>query len=293
MTINKTTKTYQRLGFVLIIVCLIILTCSTQQKTDYKAAWPPTSHETQPWTRWWWHGSAVNKADLTANLEKLKNAGIGGVEITPIYGVKGYEKQDISFLTSEWMDVFSHTLEETQRLGMGVDLANASGWPFGGPWVSADDACKNVRYKFYTLQEGRILEEKMEFVQKSLVRAVGHRVDISEVKFPINSNNRLQELALDQVRFQKKLPLQTIMAYNEKGMSLDLTDKVDNNGNLDWTAPEGIWKLYAVFQGWHGKMVERAGKGGEGNVIDHFSESATQNFLNVFDKEAKDFEVKV
>jgi len=29
-----------------------------------------------------------------------------------------------------------------------------------------------------------------------------------------------------------------------------------------------------LFQGWHGKQVERAGKGGEGDVIDHFSENA-------------------
>ena len=29
------------------------------------------------------------------------------------------------------MELFVHTLEEAQRLGLGVDLANASGWPFG------------------------------------------------------------------------------------------------------------------------------------------------------------------
>ena len=52
------------------------------------------------------------------------------------------------------MDVFNHTLSEGQRLDLGVDLANASGWPFGGPWVSADDACKYVRYKTYTLKPG-------------------------------------------------------------------------------------------------------------------------------------------
>ena len=69
-------------------------------------------------------------------------------------------------------------------------------------------------------------------------------------------------MALDQVRFRKKLPLQVFMAYGENGKVLDLTEKVDTNGNLDWEAPEGIWKLSALFKGWHGKMVERAGKGG-------------------------------
>src|SRR5690606_28071326 len=38
------------------------------------------------------------------------------------------------------------------------------------------------------------------------------------------------------------------------------------------------------FQGLHGKMVERAGPGGEGYAIDHFSEKATENYLAHFDK---------
>ena len=39
-----------------------------------------------------------------------------------------------------------------------------------------------------------------------------------------------------------------------------------------------------LFQGWHGKMVERAAPGGEGDAIDHFSISALNNYLGIFDK---------
>ncbi|MDZ7897163.1 MAG: hypothetical protein U5N85_03930 [Arcicella sp.] len=31
-------------------------------------------------------------------------------------------------------------------------------------------------------------------------------------------------------------------------------------------------------------MVERAGSGGEGDVIDHFSEKSLKNYLGAFDK---------
>ncbi|WP_347840316.1 glycosyl hydrolase [uncultured Draconibacterium sp.] len=253
--------------------------------------WPEHTIETKPWTRWWWHGSAVDKANITANLEELAAAGFGGVEITPIYDVKGDEDKSISFQSKKWMVMFEHTLKESERLGLGVDLANASGWPFGGPWISAKHACKNVQYKKFILKEGEQLSEKIEFIQEPLVRAVGKRVDISEVKFPISSNTNLQELALDQVRFETPLPLQTLMAYNEKGETLNLTDSVNANGALNWTAPAGTWNLYAVFQGWHGKMVERAGTGGEGNVIDHFSEEALNVFLSDFDKNAENIDL--
>ncbi|MCB0746913.1 MAG: glycoside hydrolase family 2 protein, partial [Ignavibacteriae bacterium] len=277
--------------FLSFILLLVLLSCSVENQNNFKAEWPKISNETKPWTRWWWHGSAVNKNDLTVNMEELKNAGFGGVEVTPIYGVKGYEDKDLSFLSTEWMEEFSYTLQEGKRLDLGIDLANASGWPFGGPWVTADNACKNVQYKVYDLKEGERLNEKVEYVQEPLVRAVGHKVDISEIKFPISSNKNLQELALDQVRFKKKIPLQALIAYGENSGAIDLSNLVDEEGMLNWTAPKGDWKLYAIFQGWHGKMVERAGKGGEGNVIDHFSEEATKNFLNVFDKNSKGFNI--
>src|SRR5947209_6698192 len=101
--------------------------------------WPAITTTTKPWTRWWWEGSAVNKKDLTWNLEQYQKAGLGGVEITPIYGVHGYENSFITFLSPQWMDVFGHTLREAKRLGLGVDLANATGWPFGGPWVKRSE----------------------------------------------------------------------------------------------------------------------------------------------------------
>ena len=82
---------------------------------------------------------------------------------------------------------------------------------------------------------------------------MGHRVDISEVKFPISSNTNLQELALDQVRFEKALPLQALIAYSNDEQTIDLTANVSEDGTLNWTAPEGEWNLYAIFQGWHGK----------------------------------------
>lgn len=281
-------------GIVSILFYLLFwgLTISFQScQQPISVEWPEVTNEAKPWTRWWWLGSAVNPTDLTVNMQKYADAGFGGLEITPIYGVKGLEDQFIGFLSPQWMDILKHTLNEGNRLNLGIDLANASGWPFGGPWINADDACKNIVFKKYTLSEGQLLNEKIEFIQKPLVRAVGHRVDILEVKFPVSSNENLNELALDQVRFEKELPLQTLMAFGDNNQKIDLTGFVDENGKLNWKAPEGNWNLYALFQGWHGKQVERAGPGGEGNVIDHFSLKSTKKFLNVFDEAAKNTDI--
>lgn len=248
--------------------------------------WPTITSTSKPWTRWWWMGSAVNPKDLTANLEAYKAAGLGGVEITPIYGVAGTEKQFINYLTPQWMRVLDHTLAEGKRLGLGVDMATGTGWPFGGgPNITEGDACRDFNVKTWTLKRGERLSDPVTFIQEPMVRAVGNQApDISKLVEPIYNNKNLQALALDQVQFRKQLPLQVLMAYNGNGQSIDLTSNVGVDGNLNWTAPDGTWTLYALFMGWHGKMVERAAPGGEGNVIDHFSLAPLKKYLGTFDK---------
>jgi hypothetical protein len=245
--------------------------------------WPPIKQETKPWSRWWWMGNILPELDLTQAMEEYFKAGLGGLEITPIYGIRGYEEKFINFLSPEYVNKLDYTLKEAKRIGLGIDMATGTGWPFGGPWINSQDACKYMTYKTYNLKTGESLNKNIEFIQKTLVRAVNRIIDISELVDPINENKDLQSLALDQVRFPKPLPLQLLMAYDDKETILDLTEKVDTNGILSWTAPQGNWTLYALFQGWHGKMVERAGPGGEGNVIDHFSKPALETYLGKFD----------
>lgn len=247
-------------------------------------AWPRVTSQSKPWARWWWLGSAVNRRDLSTALAQYERAGLGGLELTPIYGVRGEEGRFIDFLSPEWVGMLEHTLREADRLGMGVDMATGTGWPFGGPWVGAEDACKDIVSKTWELRGGSRLGEPVRVVQKPLVRAVGRRPDVSTLREPVSANPNLQELALDQVRFEKPLPLQALAAHSDRGETLDLTSRVLPDGTLDWVAPPGRWKLYGLFQGWHGKLVERAAPGGEGNVIDHFSAEALGNYLQKFDR---------
>jgi len=247
--------------------------------------WPAITQTARPWTRWWWQGSAVNKTDLAAAMKKYQQAGLGGLEITPIYGVKGYESQFINYLSPQWTDMLQFTLQEAKRLGMGVDMATGTGWPFGGPSVTPEDACKNINLVTFSLKTGEQLQQPIVFIQQPLVRVEsGKAPDINTLSYPIATNKNLQGYAFDQVRFEKRLPLHLLMAYSDKGDTIDITAKVDTAGKLNWTAPAGNWNLYALFQGWHGKMVERAAPGGEGDAIDHFSVKALNNYLGVFDK---------
>lgn len=273
---------------------LVITVCCWLQHSFAQLKWPAVTQQTKPWTRWWWEGSAVNKKDISWNLEQYQKAGLGGVEITPIYGIYGYEKQFINYLSPQWMQMLVHTLNESKRLGMGVDLANATGWPFGGPWVTDADASKTIYYKTYTVKSGEELKEKIEYNQEAMVRTANNKpAGIDSILSPVAANKNLQSLALDQIQYPGKLPLKNLIAYSKDDKVVDLTKYVDANGKLNWTAPkgEGKWDLYALFEGLHGKMVERAAPGGEGYAIDHFSATAAKNYFKKFDGAFKGYDL--
>jgi hypothetical protein len=263
---------------VLILFVSIITNAAAQVK------WPAITQQTKPWTRWWWEGSAVDRQNLTWAMQQYQQAGLGGLEITPIYGVKGTEDKFIDLLSPKWVEMLQHSLTEGKRLGLGIDMATGTGWPFGGPWVEDKDAAKYVAYKTYTLNGGEMLKDTIQYRQESFVRtANGKPLKVDQVLNPITANKNLQAMAIDQVRFDVLLPLQLVMAYNETGSNVDVTNNV-SNGKLNWTAPAGKWKLVALFEGLHGKMVERAAPGGEGRAIDHFNGQALKNYLSAFDK---------
>jgi hypothetical protein len=275
-------------------IALAIILIHVIGATDAQIKWPDITQQAKPWARWWWQGSAVDKKNLTLNMQDYKSAGLGGLEITPIYGVMGSENKFIDFLSPRWMDMLDHTIKEAKRLGLGIDLANGTGWPFGGPTITGRDASKTIEYKTYTIEGGENLKELIVYKQEAQLRtANGKTPNVSDINPVIAKNTNLQELALDQVKFPGELPLQLLMAYNERGSTLNLTAMVDATGKLNWTAPSktGKWTLFALFQGLHGKMVERAAPGGEGYAIDHFSASALKHYFRRFDEAFKGHDI--
>ena len=90
-------------------------------------------------------GSAVDKENLGWNLDQYAKAGIGAVEITPLYGVQGNDKNDIPYLSPRWMEMLRFVEKKDTELGIETDMATGTGWPFGGPWVPLSEAaCKAV-----------------------------------------------------------------------------------------------------------------------------------------------------
>ena len=125
-----------------IFLCVI---CAIATLSIYSQSWPKQLPESRPGTRWWWFGSAVDSTNLKWNLAEYASHGLGAVEITPIYGVQGNEKNELRYLSPEWMKAIRYTECQAKDNHIEVDMATGTGWPFGGPWVPINEAaCKAV-----------------------------------------------------------------------------------------------------------------------------------------------------
>ena len=246
-----------------LLLCCISLSTTAQQ-------WPELKPEAKAGARWWWLGSAVDKENLHWNMQEYANHGIGALEITPIYGVQGNQANNIPYLSDQWMEMLREVQKNGQQMGIEVDMATGTGWPFGGPWVPLEEsACKAV------------------FVD-TLFR--GLQVENLDLKAP-----------------EKEAPyckLQKVMAFWQ-GDPYDVTAFV-NGGQLTWspakqleaqiktttnkTAKKALklrlkemetahWQVIAIYIRYGVMKVKRAAPGGEGLVVDHFDKQAVANYL--------------
>lgn len=216
--------------------------------------WYPVSTVNKPFVRWWWHGSAVDKEGLTFNLEEFAKKGIGGVEITPIYGVQGNEANDIPYLSEKWMEMLRHVTEENMRLGMQTEMNNGTGWPFGGPEVTTSESAQKQIIRIWNLEGGKKLAERIE--------------PEDEKQRPVATIEKI------------------IAADGDK--RIDVTDKLGSDNMLEWKAPKGNdWKIYALFAGRTFQKVKRAAPGGEGYVVNHYDSTSIKKYLDRFDRAFK------
>lgn len=217
-----------------------------------QSLWPAINKTAKPWTRWWWMGSAVDTRNLRIQLTKYADAGVGGVEIVPIYGAKGYESSYISYLSPKWMQMLDSTVSIAGKLGMGVDMTIGTGWPIGGPQVTTTDAASKLQVQQYKLSAGQTLTEKI-----------------------IINDPKQQSLA--------GVELQALIAYGSNGEITDIKNELLPDGTLKWVAPGGEWNIYAAFVAKTLQKVKRAAPGGEGYTFDHFSSTALTNYFKKYD----------
>lgn len=230
------------LGALLCICCTGARLCAAQH-AGAGVAWPTITDTMKPWTYWWWPGSAVDPTNITRQLELYRDAGLGGVHIIPIYGVKGAEHRYIQYLSPKWMEMLAFTVSEARRLGMDVDMTLGTGWCFGGPHVTDIEANAFVVVRTNVVVPGGTLDEKFDPTKTQALVAFSADGTWIELTDKIRPDGTIEWVA---------------------------------SGDRSWT-------VFAVSQRPSGQKVKRAAPGGEGHMLNLFYQVAVQHFLKWFD----------
>jgi hypothetical protein len=207
----------------------------------------------KPMTRWWWFGGAVTPAEITRELGFMREAGLRGAEIQPVYPVTVDDPargvRHLRYFTPEWYDVLRHASREARRLGLQLDLTLGSGWPYGGPFVPPDLGARRLR----------------------LVTAdiVGPRVFSWNTGPLLGEGERGAALLLAPVADDGAARIEgaRVLDHRRRGATSGLE------------IPAGRWRVMLFVDAPTGMLVKRPTFGMEGLVVDHHNRQAIDLFL--------------
>jgi hypothetical protein len=200
--------------------------------------------------RWWWFGPAVDKVQLEREMRQMKEGGIGGFEVQPVYALSlddpSKDIKNLRFLSDEFIDALKFTSEKAREMGLRMDLTLGSGWPFGGPQISINHAASALK------------------IERVKVDGVTRRVPIPN----IGAGDKL--LGAFLVRAQDR----AVAADSIR----ELTDIKDGAVWLPANA-EGANEVQFFVSSRTGMQVKRPSVGAEGFVLDHLNRAATDHYL--------------
>ena len=212
----------------------------------------------RPWARWWWPGADVETASVLTQLDELKSAGFGGVEIQPFsLGLKQLEgpatvARVLEFDTPRYYETLDALMEHAEDIGMQVYLNHLSGWPAGGPHVPLEASMHEYLFAEERVTGGKRLRVELPAPEPGLnayAMALFEKVQgFDGYNFARDQEELVSVLAARPVSGERSWnPLDgtdTVVLDPESVVVLD--DRVAD-GVIRWDAPAGEWLIVATY----------------------------------------------
>src|SRR5580698_11292117 len=106
-----------RFAFLALALSLVQLAARADDSLEAGFKAPPDSARPQTW--WHWMNGNVTKEGITADLEAMKQIGLGGAEI--FNADCGIPPGPVRFNSPEWHEMFTHAVHEADRLGLQIE----------------------------------------------------------------------------------------------------------------------------------------------------------------------------
>jgi len=231
----------------LCFLCLFVATTRAQSITELQRGFERPPDDARIMMRWWWFGPSVTKSELERELRLMKEGGIGGFEVQPVYPLLPDNPaagiRNLPYLSDEFIDALRFVSIKARELGLRMDLTLGSGWPYGGPSVSITEAAGTLRSERVKVQPGT------------------RRIPLPNI-----------------------MPGDKLLAVFLADGWRELTDIHDG---AVWLPAElqGLQEVLFFTSSRTGMQVKRPAVGAEGYVLNHLDKQATEQYLkNVGDR---------
>ena len=275
------------------LLMLLLFSCNTfaQSPSSIKIPDDPEKdflnppEAAKPGVLWMWMGANISKAGITKDLEALKKEGFNRTTMfsladitTPWAGIIGKSPTpEIISWTEPWWKLVRFAAEESKRLGMDFGMYNGAGYEAsGGTWITPELSMQEICWS----------QNKVTGHKKVTIQLARPQVDPrGHTPYPIyNGETGLVEIPEIAARntFYKDvavlaLPANEIIA---KESVIDLTGKMNINGEVVWDAPAGDWIIYRFGHTTSGTLIQPAQWKATGLECDKMNENAVAFHIN-------------
>ena len=292
-------------------VAVLLSSCTTLHKPDIvKEGFVNPPDSARPGVYWYFMDGNLDRDAMTADLESMKQAGIGYVLFLEVN--VGVPRGKVDFLTEEWQELYKHAVKEAERLGIRIVLGSGPGWAgSGGPWVSPAQSMTHLVASDTTVTgpaefHGILSIPKTRrpfFGEESLTPALKQirekwYEDVVVLAFPSpETDYRIADV--DEKALYYRAPytsqagvlpyISAPASYNEKAGSavdkakiINLSSKLSPNGSLTWDIPAGRWTIMRFGRRNNGAVTRPAPDPGLGFEADKFDTASFNAHYNTY-----------
>ena len=252
--------------FYLLALLTVAFSCATPENEEdslYQGFQNPPA-QARPFVRWWWNGNKITGDELIRELDILKKAGFGGIEINPIAFPEPADDlgiESLEWLSAEWNEMVKLASTEAKQRDMITDIIVGSGWPFGGEFLKPDQLIQRVIIDQIELEGPVQVQENLNSMLEKLK--------------PRHREGTVENALSNELMFISLVPAKATSIDQVQ----DLTAEWDNQNGLNYELPAGKYELiYGIRQTGH-REVMHGTLGAAGPVMDHYRAEVVEDYL--------------
>ena len=286
---------------------------------ELEQAFTSPSASARPWVYWYFMDGNMTREGMTADLEAMQKAGIGGVIFLEVN--LGIPRGPVDFMSGSWRELLKHAINEADRLGLEFALGSGPGWcGTGGPWVKPELSMQHLvgsettvtgpvkyeavlprpqpRVPFFGMES---MNPEMRTTWEAFYRDVAviafptpegaYRIPDIDEKALYYRGSYSSQIVVPNVAHPGVLPFVPASADQPSVSSaqcipgaqvIDLTGRLTPDGKLSWDVPQGRWTILRFGRTVTGQNTRPAPEPGLGFESDKFDTAALDAHFEAF-----------